>query len=275
MIDEASAPRFVRAPRAVETLLQAIADALDEKPHRLAAHLDKTLDPQHIVARGDVGQLAQQGVGIVDCTGLKDGAVEIVVIVPGRPVMARGPRGKIVFGRRVEAEQDRGVDLALAGGHDFDRARDARRDVPGDAALFVQIDEIGLVEDDEIGAQQLILEHLVERIIVGDRRIGGALARQSSRIVGEAPVRHRLAIDNRDHAIDGQARANGWPIEGLHQGLWQGEAGGFDDDVVGERIEREKFLDRGQKIIGDGAADTAIGEFDDIFRAAGEIAAAV
>jgi transposase len=40
---------------------------------------------------------------------------------------------------------------------------------------------------------------------------GGALACQSSWIVGEAPVRHRLDIDNRDHPIDGQARANGWP----------------------------------------------------------------
>src|ERR1700719_601104 len=41
---QASAPRFAKAPRAVETLLQTIADALDKKPHRLAAHLDKTLD---------------------------------------------------------------------------------------------------------------------------------------------------------------------------------------------------------------------------------------
>src|ERR1700730_721425 len=70
-------------------------------------------------------------------------------------------------------------------------------------------------------------------------------------------------------------RANGRPIEGLHQGLWQGKARGLDDDMVRERIKREKLLDRGQKIVGDGAADAAIGEFDDFLGAAGEIAAAV
>jgi hypothetical protein len=51
----------------------------------------------------------------------------------------------------------------------------------------------------------------IPRLIVGDGQIGGALARQSSWVVGEAPVRHRLDIDTRDHPIDGQARANGWP----------------------------------------------------------------
>jgi hypothetical protein len=45
--------------------------------------------------------------------------------------------------------------------------------------------------------------------------------------------------------------------------------------MVRERIEREKFFDRGQEIVRHGAADAAIGELDDILGAAGEIAAAV
>ena len=45
--------------------------------------------------------------------------------------------------------------------------------------------------------------------------------------------------------------------------------------MVRQRIKREKSFDRGQKIVGDGAADAAIGKFDDVIRAAGEIAAAI
>ena len=72
------------APRPVEILLKAIADALDEQPHRLAAHLDKALDPQaHRGALAMSASRRSEGVAIVDCADLKDGAVEIVVIVRG------------------------------------------------------------------------------------------------------------------------------------------------------------------------------------------------
>ena len=67
--------------------------------------------------------------------------------------------------------------------------------------------------------------------------------------------------------IAGQSKA-------LTKRLWQGKARRLDDDVVRERIERENAFDRRQKIVGDGAADAAIGEFDDVIRAAGKIAAA-
>ncbi len=45
--------------------------------------------------------------------------------------------------------------------------------------------------------------------------------------------------------------------------------------MVRQRIKREKSFDRGQEIVGDGAADAAIGEFDDSFLAAGKIATAI
>ena len=65
------------------------------------------------------------------------------------------------------------------------------------------IDQIGLIEHDEIGAQHLILKNLFERIVMRDGRIGLALARQFDGIVGEASIGDRLAVDNRDHAVDG------------------------------------------------------------------------
>ena len=121
---------------------------------------------------------------------------------------------------------------------DFDRAWNQRLDVRADACLFCGADEIGLVEDDEIGAKQLILEHFPERIIVLDCRIGCAPARQPCRIVGEAAVRDRRPVDDRDDAIDRQSCPNLRPVERLDQGFWQSEARGFDDDMVWRRIER-------------------------------------
>ena len=59
------------------------------------------------------------------------------------------------------------------------------------------------------------------------------------------------------------------PGEGLHQRLRQRQARGLDDDVVGRRVAPEDLLHRRQEIVGDGAADAAVGELDDVVRAAG------
>ncbi len=74
-----------------------------------------------------------------------------------------------------------------------------------DPRLIRRADEIRLVQDDEIGAEQLILEHFLERIIMLDRRIGRALARQFGRIVGEAAIGGGRAVDHGDDAVDSQS----------------------------------------------------------------------
>ena len=93
--------------------------------------------------------------------------------------------------------------------------------------------KIGLVENDEIGAQELILVDLFERIVVIERGIGRALCVELCRIVGETAGGDRGRIDNRDDAIDGQARAHRRPIEGFDERLGQREPRGLDDDVIG------------------------------------------
>ena len=47
----------------------------------------------------------------------------------------------------------------------------------------------------------------------------------------------------------------------------------LDQDVVGARFARQQALDGGKKIVGDGAAQAAIGQFDDIVLGAGVHAA--
>ena len=52
----------------------------------------------------------------------------------------------------------------------------------------------------------------------------GALLRDGVEIVGEAALRHRLAVDDGDDAVDRQMRADRRPFEGLDQRLGQSEA---------------------------------------------------
>ncbi len=136
-------------------------------------------------------------------------------------------------------------------------------------AMLPIVDEIGLVENDEIGAGELILEHFFERIVVIERGIGGALRGELFRIVGEAPGSDGRGIDDGDDAIDGEARPHARPIEGFDERLRQREAGGFDHDVIGRDRQREQGLDRRDEIIGDRAAEAAVGQLDDIFFGTG------
>ena len=94
-------------------------------------------------------------------------------------------------------------------------------------------------------------------------------------VVGEAAFGQRLGIDHGHHAVDGHARLDLGPVEGAHQRLGQGEARGLDHDVLG-RVGAVEQLPHGRhEIIGHGAADAAIGQFDDVLLAAGRIAAAL
>ena len=190
-------------------------------------------------------------------------------------VVMRGPRGEIVLGRRLHAEQHVDVDGALAGRGDLDRARQRRGDLGPQAIEPFRLDEVRLVEQHEIGAEELVLVDFLERIVVVERRIGGALFGDARRIVGEAPLRHGGRVDDRHHAVDGEPRAQLRPVEGLDQRLRQGEARRLDDDVVGLRLAREQSRHGRDEIVGDGAADAAVGEFDDRLARAGVVGAAL
>ena len=95
------------------------------------------------------------------------------------------------------------------------------------------VDQIGLVEHDQVGGHQLVLIDLGERVVMIDGGVLFPLARDGLGVVGEAARSHGRRIDHGDHAVDGQARADGRPIEGLHQRLRQREPRGLDQDVLG------------------------------------------
>ena len=147
------------------------------------------------------------------------------------------------------------------------RSTDLRRaSIPANA---VRRNQIALGEHHQIGAGQLILEYLLDRIVVIQRIIGGPLRGNRILIDGDAAFRQRQRIDHGHHAVDRGAGAHRRPVECLQQWLRQRQPGGLDHDGIQRTVARQQFVHGRDEIVGDGAADAAIGEFDDIAGRAG------
>ena len=93
-------------------------------------------------------------------------------------------------------------------------------------------------------------------------------------IIGKAPGSDGRPIQDCNHAVDRHPRAHLGPAKGLDQRFGQCQAGGFDDNVIGRFGQGEDLFDRRQKVVGDRAADAAIGQLEDVFIRAVGIAAA-
>ena len=136
------------------------------------------------------------------------------------------------------------------------------------------VEEIAFVQYDKIGASDLILEDFLDRVIVIQRTIGRTLALERIEILGDAAVGERCAVDDDHDAVDGDAALDRRPMERLHQRFWQREARGFDHDML-DAAFRQNGVERRHEFVGDGAAQAAIGQFDNVFLGAGGIAAAL
>ena len=219
---------------------------------------------QPVAERGWVG----------DRAGADDKAVEIVVVVLTLDLVDRGARGEVVFRRGGDAERDGRRDPPLLDANQLHPRPQPRLDLGAQRREFVARDQIGLVQDHQIGAGQLVGKHLFEWVVVRDRRIRRPLPRDRVRVVGEAALGRRGGVDNRDHAIDRRASADLRPGEGLHQRLRQGETRGLDHDMAGRLGAVDQPRQGRQEIVGDGAAQAAIRQFDDVVLGAGRVAAA-
>ena len=136
-----------------------------------------------------------------------------------------------------------------------------------------RVDQVAFVEHDEIGAGDLVLKDLFDRIVVRQRGIGDPLPRQRVEIVGDAARGQRGAVDHDDDAVDGHAALDRRPVERLHQRLRQRETGSLDDDVL-DAVARQNGIERRHEFVGHRAAEATVGELDDVLLRAGGIAAA-
>ena len=132
--------------------------------------------------------------------------VEIVVLVllAGELVMALAVR-RIALRRRLLAEQDVGGKNAVARRGRCARPGDGPRRSPSRRAPARLVDKVGLGDDDEIGAAELILEQLLHRIVVLERKILGALLGELRLVGRDAAFRDRRRVDHGDDAVDGDA----------------------------------------------------------------------
>ena len=169
-------------------LPKTLSNPLDEEPHRLAGNLDEALHPQHAIRLGHRHEAGHEA-GRIGCGGdIDDEAVEVIVIMPGFGIVAGGAIVEVVFRRCGEPEKNGRVDPPFAGFDDLHGARDCRLNLSIDAPRDIGGHQVALVQNHDIGAEQLVLIDLFQRVLVVDRAVRGALCGKLRRIVGEAPV---------------------------------------------------------------------------------------
>ena len=95
--------------------------------------------------------------------------------------------------------------------------------------------------------------------------ICGTLGLNTGQIRGELACGHRLSISQGNHTINRNAGADIRPVKRLQQRLGQGKAGGFDQNMIRLRVKGHQRFNRRNKIICHRTADTAIGQFHNIF----------
>ena len=277
--DQAGAAALACRPRPVEIAVDACTHRLDHLPHRLAGNVGEALQPQDVVAGDHRLQAIVEARGVGDRPGLDDERMElvVVVIVVGAFVLQLVVGlaiDDVVLGADAETEQHLRRDDAVLRLDHRRAALQVRQDIGLDHRHLRRVDEVGLVQDDQVGRRQLILEQFLDRAFVVEAVVLGALGFQLVVVVGETPGGHRRAVDHRDDAVDGHAGLDPRPVEGVDQRLRQGEAGGLDDDVVKLAVARQQLFHRRDEVVGDGAADAAIGQLDDVVLRAGFGAAA-
>ncbi len=128
----------------------------------------------------------------------------------------------------------------------------------GQLRAFALAQEVGFVDDDHICAGDLVFEEFRQRRFVIEVFVKLALGIHCGNVMGKTAFGNGFAIHHSHNAIDGDLGGNFGPIERADQGLGQGEARCFDDDMIRLVLAREQLFHRGHEIIGDGAADATV-----------------
>ncbi|KGW79254.1 hypothetical protein Y046_3860 [Burkholderia pseudomallei MSHR2990] len=258
---EAARGRLAVAPAAVEIAVEAPADALHDEPHRHARQRGEALHAIDRVRLDERPERAERGLARAH-PRLDDDRVELVVMVigvVGRAVMIV-PQMDRLLGRGVQPEQRREIELAAPRAHELHLRRDfvANRRLDGGERRVVE--QIGLVDDHEIGGRQLIGEQLVQRRFVIEIRVRAALRVDGGGVLGELAARGGGRVDHGQHRVDREAVLDRRPVERLHERLGQREAGGLDQHVIDVRAALDELLHHRIELFLHGAAQAPVRE---------------
>ena len=169
----------------------ACARRLNHEAHRLSDDRGETFDAKHVEIFRQRRNARGKRRRIDHFAHRHDERIEVVMIVIFLSVVMRASIGDIVLGADAKAKQQRLIDLAVGGGDHLDAPRQHLGD--RSARLFDagRIDQIALVENNEVGASDLVLKNFFDRIVVRQRAVGRALLRQCVEIVRHASIGER------------------------------------------------------------------------------------
>ncbi len=162
------------------------------------------------------------------------------------------PGGEVPGVEAGDGEEDRERDVAAGGFNDADAVEVLAYPFVDDFEV-VAGDEVGLVEDDEVGVGDLADFEPVEFVVVG---------------VGE----DGLGVDEAGDAVEAKELSVFAVEEGHDDAVGIGDAAGFEDDVVDGVFAGEKALEGEDEVVADLAADAAVAEADGVrFDAVDEV----
>ncbi|MNS31196.1 hypothetical protein D3C72_632450 [compost metagenome] len=167
------------------------------------------------------------------------------------------------LGLGAHAQQHLQRQLAAAGLDHLDRRRQFFGHLGADLGQAFGVDQVGLVQHHQVGAGQLVGEQFVQRRLVVQVGVELALGIDLVRVGGEGASGHRRAVDHRDHRVDGAGIADFRPLEGLHQRFGQGQAAGFDEDMVQVATACHQLAHHREELFLHGAAQAAVGQLVD------------
>ena len=193
--------------------------------------------------------------------------IVIVVITVMVVIVVTVAAVDVLLGAGTEADQHVERQAAIAGFDDFYRWRQLFGDFSAHPSQIFRAGLVGFVEDDQVSTGQLIGEQFVQRRLVIKVRIEFALGIDLIRERCEGASSDGRAVDHGDHRVNGAGATDFRPLEGLHQRLGQGQARGFNKDVVEIAATGNQFAHYREEFFLHRAAQAAVGQL--IYAAAG------
>ena len=183
-------------------------------------------------------------------------------------VVVRRAAFEVVFGGSVQTQRNGGWHSAIARLDQTSARPCVFLDASFNVAPVAVFDQVGFVDDDQVSAAQLLFEQLFERGLVVQRFIRFPSGLNRYWVRREQTVGHSAAINHRHNTIDRHARTESRPINRFDQGLRQGQTAGFDHDMLGRIVPVEQGFHSRDKVVGNRAAQAAVGQLHDVIVAA-------